>query len=122
MARLGIADDEDNPRVLPVTYVVLGQTIVTAIDHKPKRVPAERVARVRWLQARPRAALTVDHYEDDWSRLTWVQALGKVTILEAANAPEAIAALTERYGQYRDHPPSGPVLSLAPDRILWWRA
>ena len=122
MARLGIADDEDSPRVLPVTFALCENAIVTAIDHKPKRVPAERLARVRWLRARPQAALTVDHYDADWSRLKWVQAIGRVTIVEAAGAPEAIAALTERYEQYRDHAPSGPVLSLAPDRLLWWRA
>ena len=122
VARLGIADDEGHPRVLPVTYAVAGNAIVTAVDHKRKSVPAERLARVRWLKARPRAALTVDHYEDDWSRLKWVQAIGEVTIINAADAPHAVAALTARYPAYRDHRPSGPVLSLAPDRILWWRA
>ena len=122
VARLGIADDQGNPRVLPVTYAVLGNTIVTAIDHKRKSVPAERLARVRWLTARPRAALTVDHYEDDWSRLEWVQALGPVAILETAKAPGATAALAERYAPYRSEPPAGPVLSLEPDRLVWWRA
>ena len=77
---------------------------------------------MRWLRARPRAALTVDHYDEDWSPLAWVQAIGPVTILDAADAPDAIAALDERYAAYRDHPPAGPVLSLAPDRIVWWRA
>jgi PPOX class probable F420-dependent enzyme len=122
VARLGIADEAGDPRVLPVTYAVLERTIVTAIDHKRKEVPAERLARVRWIRARPRGALTVDRYDDDWSGLQWVQALGPITILEAAEAPEAIAALTERYGAYRDQPPRGPVLSLAPDRVLWWQA
>ena len=122
VARLGIADDEGAPRVLPVTYALAAGTIVTAIDHKPKRVPAQELARVRWLRARPRAALTVDHYDDDWSRLRWVQAIGPVAILAAADAPEAIAALTERYVSYRERPPAGPVLSLEPDRVLWWRA
>jgi len=111
--------------VLPITYAVVENTIVTAIDHKRKSVSAERLARVRWLTARPRAALTVDHYEDDWSRLKWVQATGLITIVDAADAADAadaIAALTERYAAYRDRPPVGPLLSLAPDRILWWRA
>jgi len=122
VARLGIADDEGNPRVLPVTYAILGNAIVTAIDHKRKSVPADRLARVRWLKARPRAALTVDHYEDDWSELRWVQALGPIAIIEAAKAPDAVAALTARYPAYRDRPPGGPVLSLEPDRLLWWQA
>jgi len=122
VARLGIADDEGNPRVLPVTYAVVDNSIVSAVDHKTKHVPADRLARVRWLRARPHAALTVDHYDDDWSRLRWVQAVGPITILDAADAPDAIASLTERYAAYRHRPPGGPVLSLTPDRILWWRA
>jgi PPOX class probable F420-dependent enzyme len=122
VARLGIADDEGNPRVLPVTYAVVDNSIVSAVDHKTKRVPADRLARIRWLHARPHAALTVDHYDDDWSRLRWVQAVGPITILDAAHAPDAIAALTERYAPYRHQPPDGPVLSLTPDRILWWQA
>jgi PPOX class probable F420-dependent enzyme len=122
VARLGIADDDGAPRVLPVTYAVLDDAIVTAIDHKRKEVPADRLARLRWVRARPRAALTVDHYDDDWSQLAWVQAIGPITILEAADAPAAIAALTQRYAPYRNQPPGGPVLSLAPERVLWWRA
>ena len=122
VARLGITDDDGAPRVLPVTYALAGGAIVTAVDHKRKHVPAAALARIRWLRARPRAALTVDDYDDDWSRLAWVQAIGPVAILAAADAPEAIAALTERYAPYREQPPAGPVLSLAPDRVLWWRA
>jgi PPOX class probable F420-dependent enzyme len=120
VGRLGILDAQNHPRVLPVTYALAGGTLVTAVDHKRKDVPPERLARVRWLRARPRAALTVDHYAEDWAILAWVQALGTVKILD--HAPAAIAALTERYPQYRDHPPAGPVIELAPDRILWWRA
>jgi PPOX class probable F420-dependent enzyme len=122
VARLGILDDEGAPRVLPVTYAVLDDAIVTAIDHKRKAVPPDRLARLRWVRARPRVALTVDHYDDDWSQLSWVQAIGPITILEAAGAAEAIAALTARYAPYRNQPPSGPVLALAPERVQWWRA
>jgi PPOX class probable F420-dependent enzyme len=123
VARLGLVDDEAGPRVLPVTYAVAGSALVSAVDvHKPKRVAAERLARVRWLRARPRAALTVDHYEEDWSRLAWVQAIGPVSILDAADAEDALAALAARYAPYRERPPAGPVIALAPDRVLWWRA
>ncbi len=123
MARLGLVDDEGGARVLPVTYALAGDALVTAVDvHKPKRVAVERLARLRWLSARPRAALTVDHYEEDWSRLAWVQAIGAVSILEAGDAPDALAALAARYAPYRERPPAGPVIALEPDRVLWWRA
>ena len=122
VARLGLLDDDGSPRVLPVTYALAQDALVSAIDDKPTHVAPERLARVRWLRARPRAALTVDHYEDDWSRLAWVQAIGPVKILDAPDAPDALAALTRRYAQYRDRPPDGPVLRLEPDRLVWWRA
>lgn len=122
VARLGLLDDEGSPRVMPVTYAISGESLVTAVDHKPKRRTGEDIARVRWLRARPAAALTVDHYDDDWSRLAWVQAIGVMRVLGADAAPRAIAALTDRYQPYVGNPPAGPVLVLEPDRLLWWRA
>jgi PPOX class probable F420-dependent enzyme len=120
VGRLGVIDDKNRPRVLPVTFALAGDALVTAIDHKRKDVPISQLARLRWLRARPTAALTVDHYEEDWSRLAWVQALGAVRILD--DAPNAIAALTARYAQYREHPLVGPVIELTPERIIWWKA
>ncbi|HET7051994.1 MAG TPA: pyridoxamine 5'-phosphate oxidase family protein [Solirubrobacteraceae bacterium] len=122
VGRLGLLDDDGAPRVLPVTYAISGESLVTAVDQKPKRRSGEELARVRWLRARPTAALTVDHYDDDWSALAWVQALGAVSVLDAASAREAIAALAQRYEPYRSDPPAGPVLVLEPDRLLWWHA
>jgi PPOX class probable F420-dependent enzyme len=122
VGRLGLIDDAGAPRVLPVTYAISGTRLVSAVDDKPKRVAGEELARVRWLRSRPTAALTVDRYEEDWSKLAWVQALGEVRVLEAADQPEAVAALSERYAGYRVRTPSGPLLALEPKRLLWWRA
>jgi PPOX class probable F420-dependent enzyme len=122
VGRLGLIDGDGWPRVLPVTYAVLSGSLVTAVDDKPKGVAPERIARVRWLRDRPGAALTVDHYEEDWSALAWVQAIGLVAIFEAEAAPEAVAALAGRYPHYRARPPAGPVLVLTPERLLGWRA
>lgn len=122
VARLGLTDDRGAPRVLPVTYALSAGRIVTAVDDKPKRRTGDELARVRWLRARSRAALTVDRYDDDWSTLAWVQALGDVQVLDAAAAPEALDALAARYEQYRRRPPGGPILALAPERLVWWRA
>jgi PPOX class probable F420-dependent enzyme len=122
VARLGLVDDEGTPRVLPVTFALAGGAIVSAIDHKRKGVAGDQLARVRWLRARPQAALTVDHYDADWSRLAWVQALGEMSVFDVHSAPESIAALQTRYRQYEQRPPAGPVLVLTPRRLLWWRA
>lgn len=120
VARLGLLDDEGGPRVLPVTYVLHEGGLWSAVDRKPKRRPEAEPARVGFLRRDPRAALTVDRYDEDWGRLAWVQVLGQVTVLDVADAPAAAAALTAKYGQYGDRPPPGPMLQLEPRRALCW--
>jgi PPOX class probable F420-dependent enzyme len=122
VARLGLLDDDGRPRVLPVTYVLHDGSLWTAVDSKPKRDPAREPARVRFLRRNPQAALTVDRYEDDWSRLAWVQVLGDVTVLDVGDAPAALAALTAKYPRYESEPPPGPLLRMDPRRVLCWSA
>jgi len=122
VGHLGLLDEEDRPRVLPVTFAAAGDALYSAVDHKPKSVAAQDLARVRFLRRRPEAALTVDTYHEDWSRLAWVQVLGRVEIGEPADWPEGIEALCRKYGQYREGRPGGPLLRLAPERCLCWRA
>jgi PPOX class probable F420-dependent enzyme len=122
VARLGLLDDAGGPRVLPVTFVLHDGALWSAVDRKPKRDPNREPARVRHLRRDPRAALTVDRYDDDWSVLAWVQVLGRVAVLEAGEAPAALAALAGKYAQYATEPPPGPVLRLAPEHALCWSA
>jgi PPOX class probable F420-dependent enzyme len=122
VAHLGLLDDDDSPRVLPITFALHGGAVWSAVDDKPKRRPGAELARVRFLRRRPRAALTVDRYDDDWSRLAWVQLLGRVDVLEASQAPDALDALSAKYPSYADRRPGGPLLCLAPERGLHWRA
>jgi PPOX class probable F420-dependent enzyme len=120
VARLAFLDDEDRPRVLPVTYAVFGEAVWSAIDEKPKR--AAEPARLRYLRRRPDAALCVDRYSDDWSGLAWVQLLGRIDVLPAAEHSAALEALAARYGPYRERTPPGPLLRLSVARALSWRA
>ena len=103
VARLGLLGDDDRPRVLPVTFAVCGDAIWSAIDDKPKRVTP---ARLRYLRRNPAAALSVDHYADEWSELAWVQVLGEIEIADAADCAAALAALEAKYEPYRDAPPA----------------
>jgi PPOX class probable F420-dependent enzyme len=122
VAHLGLLDEHDRPRVLPVTFVLHDDFLWSAVDEKPKQVSAGELARVRFLQRRPEAALTVDHYDTDWDMLAWVQTLGRVEILDKAAEPGAVAALCEKYEQYSRRAPGGPLLRLEPERALCWRA
>jgi PPOX class probable F420-dependent enzyme len=120
VGRLAFTDGEGRPRVLPVTFALAEGAIWSAIDSKPKRTAEP--ARVRWLRRRPEAALLVDRYDDDWSRLAWVQVLGTVEVLPLDDGPDGLEALTAKYQQYRAEPPPGPLLRLAVDRALQWRS
>ena len=121
VAHMALLDADDRPRILPVTFATAGGAVWSAIDDlKPKRTAEP--ARVRWLRRRPQAALCVDVYDDDWSRLAWVQLLGVVEVLELEAGEPGIAALRAKYPQYADSPPPGPVLRLAVERTLSWRA
>ena len=122
VARLGLLDDDGRPRVLPVTYVLVAGDVWSAVDDKRKRRPGAELARVRWLRERPSAALTVDRYDDDWSRLAWVQLLASASIEAGAGHQHVLAALADRYAQYRDRPPPGPLLRLRVERALCWAA
>ncbi len=127
VAKLAFLDDRDRPRVLPVTFAVEGGAVWSAVDEKPKST--SRPARLRYLRRRPEAALLVDVYDDDWSKLAWVQLLGEVEIVEVpgdrapdADAAHALAALAARYRQYADRTPPGPLLRLNVESALQWRA
>jgi PPOX class probable F420-dependent enzyme len=120
VARLGLLDELDRPRVLPVTFAVFDDALWTAIDRKPKR--SAEPARVRRLRRHPEATLLVDAYFDDWSRLEWVELSGRMSILDAADSGDALQALDAKYAQYRTEPPPGPLLRLAPERFACWRA
>jgi len=121
VARLAYVDGDDRPRVLPVTFAVADGSVWTAIDdEKPKR--RAEPARIEYLRRRPEAALVVDHYDDDWTRLAWVQLLGSVEVVAADEAPGAMEALAAKYSPYARRPPPGPLLRLEVERALHWRA
>ena len=107
----------DRVEPLRLGLVFVGQQPVALAQ---RRLIARHPARVRRIRERPAVALTVDRYDDDWTRLAWVQVLGEAAIRDMTDA--ALAALTARYPVYRDMPPRGPLIEIAPTRLLWWRA
>jgi PPOX class probable F420-dependent enzyme len=120
VARLGYVDEDDHPRVLPVTFAVAAGAVWSAIDEKPKRSPEP--ARLHHLQRRPNAALLVDVYDYDWTRLAWVQLLGRVDVLPLDSAPAATEELARKYAPYAERTPPGPLLRLSVERTRQWRS
>lgn len=99
VARLATADAAGRPHVVPICYVLIGSTVYFTIDEKPKKKRGT-LKRLANLQANPFAALVVDRYDEDWSRLGWVMVQGSAEVLEAgAEHHQAQARLRARYPQ-----------------------
>jgi PPOX class probable F420-dependent enzyme len=124
VGRLATASAAGEPHVVPVCFVFDGKHVYSAIDSKPKRVAAARLRRLQNLRENPRASLVVDFYDEDWTRLRYVLVTGRAETLEAGQDRErALDMLREKYPQYqamRDYG-QGPVIRLAPERIVSWR-
>jgi PPOX class probable F420-dependent enzyme len=107
------------PHVVPIVFALAGDTVFSAVDAKPKR--SRNLQRLANIRAERRCALLVDHYEDDWQRLWWVRADGTAEVVEAPPAEHpGIRALVGRFPQYRDEPPSGPLLVVTVHRWTGW--
>lgn len=113
VARLATVNPDGTPHLVPIVFVVVGDLIYSPIDGKPKR--DGRLARVRNLEANPRAALLIDHYDDDWSKLCWLRIDVEAAVVPATTA--AVAALKAKYPQYA----TTPVVTTAA-RLLEMRA
>jgi PPOX class probable F420-dependent enzyme len=123
VARLATVARDGRPRLVPITFVLAGDVLYHAVDDKPKAT--RRLARLDDLAGEPRAAVLADHYAEDWSALWWVRADGRARVLRAVREREASRALdllAERYGQYRERRPAGPVVALDVERITGWAA
>lgn len=95
--------------------------MLIAIDQKPKSTTNLR--RLRNIAENPRVSVLADHYEPDWEQLWWVRADGTATVTsEGPEREAAIAALIEKYPQYRQDPPAGPVIMIAVDHWSGWSA
>ena len=122
LARVGVlatVRPDGRPHAVPVVYAMVDDTIVTAVDHKPKSTT--RLQRLANVRSNPQVSLLAQHYREDWTALWWVRADGKGTVVEAGPTHAgAIEALVAKYEQYRRRPPSGPVIVIAVDQIAGW--
>jgi PPOX class probable F420-dependent enzyme len=117
VARLATVDPQGRPHVVPICFVLDGDTLYTAVDEKPKRT--RRLQRLRNIEANPSVEVLIDHYDDDWSQLWWARLRGSARIVDDPHALELLAA---KYPQYRERPPSGPVITVAIEARTEWRA
>jgi PPOX class probable F420-dependent enzyme len=118
VARLATIDPDGRPHLVPIVFVLDGETLYTAVDAKPKR--SRRLRRIENARTRPNVTVLVDHFDEDWRRLWWVRVRGRARVLEAGEEAErALELLAGKYEQYRDERPGFPVLAVD---VVEWRA
>jgi PPOX class probable F420-dependent enzyme len=117
---LATVSDDGSPHVVPITFALSGNKLVTGVDHKPKRTPSlKRLANIRH---NPRVSVLVQHYAPDWSTLWWARADGTATLIapEDQRHRNAAGLLANRYEQYRDNPIRGHIIEIDIERWSEW--
>ena len=121
VGRLATTGADGRPHAVPVCFALVGDVVYTAVDHKPKR--HHRLRRIANVEATGRACLLVDEYAEDWSTLWWVRVDGRGRVVDdPGEAARAVSALTDKYPQYRERPPQGPVLAVDVTGWAGWSA
>jgi PPOX class probable F420-dependent enzyme len=122
VAPLATADRSGAPHVVPVCFVIAGDSAYITVDEKPKRNAAAPLKRIRNIRENPAVAMVVDRYDEDWSRLGWVMLRGRAEILESGEEhSHAQALLRSRYpqlGAMRIEPL--PVIAIRIERAIGW--
>lgn len=120
VARLATVDPDGRPHLVPIVFVLEGETH-SAVDAKPKR--SLRLRRVENARERPDVTVLIDPHEDDWERLWWIKLRGRARVLDTGEeAGRALRLLADKYEQYRRQPPGYPVLGIDVREWRGWDA
>lgn len=127
VAHLATADPAAAPHAVPICFWFDGLHFYFVIDEKPKRRGADgKIKRVRNIVANPRAAIIVDHYEEDWSELAFVMARGRASLVaDDEEYMVALRSLRDKYPQYRTMtlaPDRNPMVRVDAERVSVWGA
>lgn len=121
VARFVTISPGGRPHIVPCTFALAGDTVYSAVDHKPKTTA--RLQRLSNIRANPAVAMLADHYAEDWTALWWVRADGQASIIEdAASMAGPLDLLAKKYPQYAERRPDGPVIVIQVGQWTGWSA
>ena len=124
VAHLATADAHGQPHVIPICFVFDGKYFYSPIDEKPKRTAPEKLKRVKNIRENAQVALVVDHYDEDWQKLSYVLVSGKARVLlSGASHRKAVTLLRRKYSQYQKMRIDRlPIILIRPTRMTSWGA
>ena len=124
VGHLGTADRQGQPHVVPFCYAFDGAAIFSAVDAKPKRATGRALKRIRNIEANPSVCVTIDDYDEDWSRLRHVIIQGRAEVLtEGPEFSRGADLLLEKYPQYRAMGlprERGVMIKVTPAHVTHW--
>jgi PPOX class probable F420-dependent enzyme len=119
IARLATVSTSRKPRIVPITFAIVGEFLFTMVDQKPKTTM--HLHRLENIAQNPEVSLLADEYDTDWTRLWWVRIDGEAAVVESgSNWSIAQRLLMEKYHQYLTDPPMGPAIVVAVNDVTWW--
>ena len=125
VARLASVDDKSRPHIVPICFVLVSDKLYTIVDDKPKSrdLPLRRLVNI---QANPNVSVIVDHYEDDWNALEYLQLRGQAGLVsDGAVFLTVRAALRQKYDPYRSmnlRLQAHPLIEITIERLHYWHA
>ena len=124
VGRLATTGRDGIPHVIPFCYALDAENIYFVVDQKPKRKTGKPLKRIRNMLENPVAAIVIDDYDNDWTRLAYVMITGGTSIVDSEDEYlRVLALLRERYPQYRDMQLTishNSMVRIAVDKIHAW--
>jgi len=102
---------------VPIVFVVIGDELVSPIDHKPKT--GRVLARVKNIERDARVTVLIDHWDEDWTRLAWVMVRANA-VIDPDAPPEVVQSLNARYQQYAPDERPDALIRMRPTELTWW--
>jgi PPOX class probable F420-dependent enzyme len=108
--------------LVPVTFAVEEDLMVTMVDHKPKSTMD--LKRLDNIGQFPEVTFLAEHYDDeDWDQLWWVRVRGRAKVHQAgAEWERAAEMMSARYSQYQAISPAGPAIVVEITELSGWSA
>jgi PPOX class probable F420-dependent enzyme len=141
VARLSSIDhNKQIPHIVPVVFAFDGHHYYIPLDNKRKKETIEKLKRVRNIQHCPNAALLIDEYNEDWSKLVFVMIQGKAHLIgekggeekgrgceyddnnnEIPSVKKGHKLLYQKYTQYQKVGIGKYCIIVKPQKIIFWK-